>query len=382
MNSLQTIFLFGVACLPLLLTGCGSTNPASSEPALSAFEAPDAGSHPVAVITAESATVFTNEVTAPARLEVNQNRISRVLLPVSGRIVEVLASLGDAVRPGQPLLALESHDADIAESAYQQAAASLTQARAALAKAEIDQRRASELFAQQAIPRKELLEAEHQVVSATNGLQIANAVLDQADRKLHLLGLKPGAYGQKILLRAPIAGKIVALGVAAGEVHNDLNRPLITVADLSTLWVTTNVPETHIRFCRLGGDIKVDLLAFPGEAFTGRVAQIADTVDPQLRTVKVRAKLANPNGRFLPEMYGQVRYLEGPQPAVSVHQDALLQAGDKTYVLVEQQPGSFIRREVSPGRRQGERRIILHGLTAGERIAAEAGHPSLTEPAH
>ncbi len=382
MTLLKLVLPFGLAGLLLLLAGCGSSNPATSEPALGAFEAPDPGPHPVPVITAEPATVFTHEVTAPAKLEVNQNRISRVLLPVSGRIVEVLAKLGDAVRPGQPLLALESHDADVAESAYQQATASLTQARAALAKAETDQRRASELFAQQAIPRKELREAEHQVVSAANSVQIANAVLDQADRKLHLLGLKPGAYGQQILVRAPIAGKIVALGVVAGEVHNDLNRPLITIADLSTLWVTTNVPETHIRFCRPGGDLKVDLLAFPGEAFTGRVAQIADTVDPQLRTVKVRAELANPTGRFLPEMYGQVRYLEGPQPAVSVPQDAILQAGDKAYVLVEQQPGSFVRREVSPGRREGERRIILQGLAAGDRVAAEAGHPSLTEPAH
>ena len=74
----------------------------------------------------------TDEIVSPGKIEVNPNRVSRIVLPVTGRITSVLVRLGDAVRQGQPLLTIESPDADSAESAYLQAQAAVTQARANL----------------------------------------------------------------------------------------------------------------------------------------------------------------------------------------------------------------------------------------------------------
>jgi cobalt-zinc-cadmium efflux system membrane fusion protein len=145
----------------------------------------------------------------------------------------------------------------------------------------------------------------------------------------------------------------------------------MTIADLSTLWVTTNIPEAYIRHCRIGGGVQVELTAFPGETFTGRVTQIADTLDPQMRTVKVRAELNNPQGRFLPEMYGQVHYLDGQHLAPVVNSASVVQFDGKSYVFIEQSPGTFARREVIAGRRFGEKLIIMSGLKSGDRIATE-----------
>ena len=84
------------------------------------------------------------------------------------------------------------------------------------------------------------------------------------------------------------------LSVVPGEFRNDTNAPLMTIADLSTVWVTSQVPESYIRFVQVGERVEVSLVAYPGEVFDGRVARVADVVDPQTRTIKVHAELAEP----------------------------------------------------------------------------------------
>jgi cobalt-zinc-cadmium efflux system membrane fusion protein len=136
--------------------------------------------------------------------------------------------------------------------------------------------------------KKEVLNKQNALAQAKGSLAQAEAARKQGVRKLKLLGLEPDTFGQKVLIRAPTAGKILTIKVVAGEFRNDTTAPLMTVADLSTLWASSDVPEAYIRFCRIGGAVRVELIAFPGEGFTGRVTHIADTLDPQTRTVKVR----------------------------------------------------------------------------------------------
>ena len=367
----------GLACLAAGLAGCGgkenaaasSGEPVPASKKASGHVAAKLANIPVAPV--EAIKVWANDVAAPGYLEVNQNRLSHVVLPLPGRIVEVMVKLGDAVKQGQPLVSIESPDADAAESAYLQATATISQSQAAVLKVQADLQRVTDLFEHNAIAKKEVLNAQNQLVQATTAEQMSEAVREQALRKLRMLGLNPGTFGQRVMVNAPVAGKVLSLGVVAGEFRNDINASLMTIADLSTLWVTTNIPETYIRLCKLGGAVQVELAAFPGETYTGRVTQIADTLDAQMRTVKVRAELANPAGRFLPEMYGQVRYLDGQHIAPVVNPTSLVQFEGKSFVFVEQAPGKFVRREVTAGRRVGEKLIILSGVVAGDRIATE-----------
>ena len=82
----------------------------------------------------------------------------------------------------------------------------------------------------------------------------------------------------------------------------------MTIADLSTVWMSSDVPEPSIRFVRVGEEVEITLVAFPGEVLRGRVARIADTLDAQTRTLKVHVELPNPSGRFRPEMFGSIRH--------------------------------------------------------------------------
>jgi len=125
-----------------------------------------------------------------------------------------------------------------------------------------------------------------------------------------VLGLSPRDFKQQVTVRSPLSGKVLDLSVVTGEYRNDTSAPVMTIADLSTVWVSSQVPETYIRFIQPHEKVEISLVAYPDETFEGRVLQIADTVDPQTRTVKVHAELDNRNGRFRPEMFGSIHHIE------------------------------------------------------------------------
>jgi cobalt-zinc-cadmium efflux system membrane fusion protein len=319
----------------------------------------------------QSLEVPTDEVTAPGSLEVDPSRLSHAMPPLPGRVTGVMAKLGDSVEKGQALVAIESQDAEAAESSYLQSESSCTQARSGMVKAQADFDRASDLFEHDAIAKKEVINAENALAQAKAALAQAEASREQAVRRLKIFGLEPGAFGQKVLVRAPISGKILTINVVAGEFRNDTNAPLMTVADLSTLWASSDVPEAYIRFCRVGGAVQIELIAFPGERFAGRVAHISDTVDPQTRTVKVRAELNNSSGRFRPEMFGRIRYTEIRRLTPVLNERSVYHLGGKSVVFIEQAPGRFMQREVTLGRRVGDKLIIQSGLQPGDRVVVE-----------
>ena len=181
-----------------------------------------------------------SEVVAPGKIEVNPNRVSHVVLPLAGRIVSVLVKLGDTVQQGQPVLKLESPDTDAAVSAYQQAQAQIEQAKSALLKAQADLDRVRDLRDHKAIAEKEVVNAESAVAQTKAVIEQNEAAKRQAAARLESFGLVPGSYRQQVTVTAPIAGKILELGIAAGEYRNDLAASTMTIADLSSVWVAAD----------------------------------------------------------------------------------------------------------------------------------------------
>ncbi len=325
------------------------------------------------VAALESRTLATSEVSAPAKIEANANRVSRVALPLAGRIAEVMVRLGDAVRQSQPLVSISSPDADAAAAAHLQAVAGLAQARANLGKAQSDYDRSKDLFEHNAIARKEVLNNENALAQAQAVKDQAAAALEQATRRMSLLDLKPGEYGQKVLVRAPISGKVLDIAVAPGEYRNDTSAVLMTIADLSTVWAAADVPESSIRFIRVGERVDIELSAFPGETMHGTVTRIADTVDPATRAVKVRAELPNPNLRLKPEMFGRMRHIESTATVPVAPVGAVVEAAGHSIVYRELSPGKFQVVEVKTGHpdRASGMIPILEGLKTGERIVVD-----------
>jgi membrane fusion protein, heavy metal efflux system len=325
----------------------------------------------IKVDTVAEIAIPVDEVDAPGKIEVNPNRVSRVVTPVAGRIIQVFVKLGDAVKEGQPVATIESPDADVAISAFLQADSALGQLRANVLKATNDLDRNRELLEHQAVAKKEVLNAENVLTQAKSQVDQAAATREQTLRRLALLGLTPGEFGQKIVLHAPVSGKVLELGIVPGEFRNDTNQPLLTVADLSTVWIASDVPETAIRFIKVGESLDIELNAYPGEHLRANVRRIADSVDPTTRTIKVRAELQNPNGRLLPEMYGRTRHVEGTRLLPAVPASAVLQGQSGAAVFVEAAPGRFVQTSVTTGNRTGDLLGITAGLKPGDRIVTD-----------
>jgi len=340
------------------------------------------------------------EVTAPGSVEANPNSISHVHLPVSGRVMRVYVSQGDPVQKGQPLVSVISAEATEAQADLREADAAVRQARAtaieaevgvtkartSLRKAELDCQRVRDLYKHDAIAKKEVLAAETDVSQARSdlkshlalvdqaraGVDAALAVKDQCQSRLRILGVSADDPNPQIVVPSPLSGKVLEMNVVAGEYHSDLGASVMTVVDLSSVWVTSSVSESDIRWIQVGEPVHITLDAFPGEQFEGRVARIADVLDPKTRTIKVMTSLANPRGRFRPEMFGRIHHEHDSQQLCVVASTAVLQAGDGSQlVYVQKAPGEFVPRTVKTGEKAGSDVAILQGLSPGERVVVD-----------
>jgi membrane fusion protein, heavy metal efflux system len=370
-----------VLSLGLMLISCRKATPGTAaEPSLAAarrignriqFSPNDPQLRRIRVETVQSAPVPEDEVVAPGKVELDPSRVSRVPVPVPGRILRVLVGLGDTVKAGDPVLFLESTEVSGIVSALRQALANLTQANSTLGKSEADLNRARDLFADHAIAQKEVLAASAAVVQAKSGVEQAQAARDEAMRRLQILGVQPDAPDQQITVKARVPGRVVEINAAAGDFRNDTTTPVMTIADVSIVWVSADVPEDRIRLIRIGETVEISMPAFPGERLKGRVRRIADTVDPQTRTIKVRAEMPNPAARFRSEMFATVRYVRGTSILPVIPRGAVLQQENANTVFVERAPGEFEEVPVTIAWQDEKRAAIRSGIRAGECVVVE-----------
>jgi cobalt-zinc-cadmium efflux system membrane fusion protein len=172
-------------------------------------------------------------------------------------------------------------------------------------------------------------------------------------------------------MRSPIAGRVVELSAARGAFWNDPNSPLMTVADLSTVWVVASAHEHQLAAISAGQPARITFDAYPGETFKGAVQDVGALLDPETRTVKLRIPLANASGVLRPGMFAKVQLEGAPRDAVLVPASALVQSGFKTRVFRLTGPWTFEAREVRTGAQIGELVEVLQGLAAGDRVVVK-----------
>jgi cobalt-zinc-cadmium efflux system membrane fusion protein len=203
---------------------------------------------------------------------------------VAGRVVDVRVKIGDRVARGTPLVALESAEVGRARADRLAATARLESARRTF-----ERRRA--LVGEGVTATRELEEAERE-------LRVAEAEVAAARTRLATFGAAPDERNPAwVVLRSPISGTVVARTVYVGR-WAEPAKPLVEVVDLDKLWLLASVYEREVRYVARGQDVNVEVRAFPGEVFTGRVEHVGDTIDEKTRTVTVRVSLPNPGHRL------------------------------------------------------------------------------------
>ena len=253
---------------------------------------------------------------------------------------------------------------------YRQAQAGLRQARLTSAKAEKDLARFRDLYAHRAAAEKDVLAAENDAAQAAAAIEQAQAACDDALHRLDVLGLKPGQSAD-VTVRAPLPGKILDISVVPGEYRNDTSSPLMTIADLHSVWIGADVPEAVIRRVSLGEYIEVELSAYPEKKLRGRVMRIADVVDPDTRTVKVQAEIPNPGGLLRPDMFGQISHSHGLAAQPAVPAGAIIQRDGASSVLLELSAGRYRETQVTLGERRDGMVAISGGISAGARVVVD-----------
>jgi membrane fusion protein, copper/silver efflux system len=225
------------------------------------------------------------------------------------------------------------------------------------------------------------LDARLATSAAPGVAERATRLADAARQKLRLWDItaaqiaeieRSGTVRRTLTLYAPSTGFVVEKLVQSGQAVG-AGMALYRLADLSTVWVETDVFEQDLRFVRLNGIVHVDVDAYPGPPIAGRVDYIYPDVRPETRTARIRVTLPNVDGRIKPGMFATVHLeTEASERSVLVPRDAVMRTGTRDIVFVEIGPGAFEPRQVRVGAENGSRTQILAGLLAGERVVARA----------
>ncbi len=354
----------------LALAGCNNQKVSAlsnDPPAVKVEQAPDLNlitvdkpeRFPLAVAVARGQV---SELMANGSVAPDVSRTVPVNALSSGRVLEVRARLGDDVEQGQLLLTINSGDMSQAFSDYKK-----FQSDEALAKTQAE--RAQLLFSHGALAQKDLDVAAQTYEKSKVDTQAA------VDR-IRILGGDPQHPSSVIEVRAPVSGTIIEQNVttAAGVKSLDNSPNLFTIADLSQVWVVCDVYENDLAQVHVGDRARIELNAYPGRPFTGRIANIGKLLDPATRAAKVRVELSNERGLLRPNMFATVHFeSQGSQMRIVIPAGAVLRLQDRDWVFLKADGNRFRRLEIYAGAANSDgTEQILSGLHAGDRVVRDA----------
>ena len=265
------------------------------------------GGGPRAPMTVELAAVTKGDVAA--HLTVVGNLIGLQTVDVAprtnGRLMSVSVQLGDPVRRGQTIAKIEDREiveqVSQAEASQQVSKATIRQREADLKVAELNFERSKNLFARQLLAKQALDDAESRYLAAEAQIDLSKALLMQADARLQELRINL----QNTNVTSPVDGFVGKRNVDPGAMVSQ-NSPIASVVDISKLKMVVNVVEKDIRLVTVGDSGDVDVDAYPGEKFRGRIARVAPVLDPATRTATMEIEIVNNDKRLKPGMYARV----------------------------------------------------------------------------
>jgi HlyD family secretion protein len=285
----------------------------------------------------------------------------------AGRLEEVYVRLGDRVNRGQRVAKIE--DFELVEQIKQQEAAqevsqaTIRQREADLALAKTNLERSMSLFEKKLIAKQVLDDNESRHQSAQAQLDLARAQSQQSKARLDELKINLG----NTVITSPVNGfisrRLADPGASVGQ-----NAPVVEVVDISRVRLIANVVEKDLKQLQTGDVTRVEVDAFPGETFMGRIARVSPVLDPATRTAPIEVEIPNPTYRLKPGMYARVGItLDTTKDALVVPANALVDLGGRRGVFMPLSE-SAVFRAVQVGNEQGALVEILGGLTEGQDV--------------
>lgn len=362
-----------LALISALVAACGDASAAPPAATKSTAETPAPAAPPavVRVVSPEYKTrVTTLETTG--KVQFNEEQLVRITAPVTGRVVEVLARPGEVAESGRRLLVIDSPDLGTAKSDYAKAVSDAERAQHA-----IDLAR--DLFEAKAIAQKEVRAAENDYRKAVAERERAASrlgTLGVAETQLKEIASRADA-GTLVVVRAPRSGIIVERNISPGQVvsygQSDAPLNLFVIADLSSMWVLADVYEPDVPNVHLGQPVSVALPCCPSERYRGKVVNIANAVDKDSRTLKIRAVVPNRGRTLKAEMFVKVAIDTSSYRVLTLPQTAVQRREGRTFVLVENGKGGYQRRPIKTRAEFDGVVEVLDGVTPADRVVSTGG---------
>ncbi len=288
-------------------------------------------------------------------VKLDETKAARIGVPLPGRVVKVYVELGSEVERGDPLFSVSSAELATLGGERRKAALDMHEAQAKLL-------RVSAIVAAHALPEREHFDAVQQLRRAESAVQLARAKENS---------LSVGTLSQSVfIVRAPRAGRVIDKHLLLGQqLVARSEQSLLTIADLSRLWMIADLFEADARGVLPGTRASVTVPALPNKIIAGEVDTVSAIVDPDRRTVSVRVRLDNLDRSLKVNMFAKAQFLvRVPEGTVSVAPSALGSDGERTYVYVRDAVGQFARRYVVPGAVLGGRALIHQGVGESDEV--------------
>jgi cobalt-zinc-cadmium efflux system membrane fusion protein len=340
-------------------------------PALLAMAACSSGKQPAPEAKAElaiqttqaEARTVSSELAIPASVQPDPRSVVHVFSQISGRVVSLRFKPGDAVRSGETVAIIQSSDAASARSDFEKAKAQAQHSESAL-------RRATLLYQHEAIAQRDLEDATAQAASDKSDLA-------RARQRLHMLGLSEDRISDQVSVPAPRSGVVLETATAAGEFSKslDASNSLLTIADLSSVWVVGSVYERDLAAVSVGMAVRITVDAYPGSEWTGKVANISDVVDPATHSIKLRVVVDNKGRKLKPDMFAAIHVLRPPTQVAVIPSSALLHEGNETFVIVQKsqdkdKKDKFEKRTVDVQESGPRETLVRSGVAPGEVVVS------------
>jgi membrane fusion protein, heavy metal efflux system len=346
----------------LLAAACTSSQAETNDAAASKAPKPSEANAQISIAPVDEQVVG-KAIVSSARIVFDENRVAHVFPPVTGKITEIIAQLGEHVKKGQTLAVITSPDMGNAVSDVYQAKPAVIQTEKELA-------RQKELYAARAGPLRDLEAAQANYDQAV-------AELQRAEEKLHLLmkTFHTDHVTQFFPMQSPLDGEIIARQInpgleVQGQYSGGTTQELYTVGSQGSLWVLSDVYEQDLSRVKVGAPVEVTTIAYPDRVFKGKVDWISGALDPTMRTATVRCTLENVDGILKSQMYATVAIETEGRKTLAVPRDAVLHFGNKQMVIgVDTGADKYLRRPVILDEDQmGGWVPVLHGLDRGDKI--------------
>ena len=379
MSAAAVIVLLAVGALGYLRVGVGSDSAASPGKPQSDTTAHAGGqTNTVALTDSQLQMVDVGTVSeysfplqreAVGNIDFNEDMETQVYPPYQGRIVQLFAKLGDNVSKGQILFTIESPDLIQAESTLIAAAGVLDLTGKTL-------ERARQLHDVQGIADKDLEQAVSDQQTAEAALRAARdgvVVFGKSEAEIDRL-VRTRTIDPHLVVFSPVSGRVTARNAAPGLFVQPGNAPApYTVADISRIWLNASVTESDMPLVKIGQPIRVEVMAFPGHSFEGKISTVGATVDPQLHRGLVRAEIEDPKHELLPGMFAAFVIVTGePIKAPAIPLDGVVREGDGTMtVWVTPDGHHFTQRTVQLGLQHGGYDQVIGGVSIGERVVVK-----------